>query len=371
MKPNVVKPELLPVIQKTLDPKARYGRSIRCPFHSDREPSLHIFENQSWYCFGCGKGGDVFDLLGYLRYGDRWNHNNREMFREVIRGIESTPFSNTRIEDRFRDADRELTPETLDTFRLAADAYHRSLTGGREAGAQKALKYLQNRGIREKTIRKLRIGYAGKSTLHRNGLTLDPDIRPGYISSLRESGLIREDREYFYERIIFPNITKSGEVLNLTGRSLLPVSKRYLNIPNVKRNLYLLGLTDPDRELYLTESVTDAVTLHQLGFAAAAVNGTALSRQMAASLEPYEKILIVPQNDQPSMQAALEWCEAVPRCRVILPDYEDGKEKDVNDILRLEGEQRCGAKLRIASAKPMDCTDYLRAVRNKFKHGDE
>ena len=70
MKSNAIKPDLLSVIRKTADLNARYGRSICCPFHREKDPSLHVFPNQSWYCFGCGKGGDVYDFLGYLQYGD-------------------------------------------------------------------------------------------------------------------------------------------------------------------------------------------------------------------------------------------------------------------------------------------------------------
>ena len=369
MKPYVIKPELLSVIHKTVDPQARYGRSIRCPFHGDKEPSLHIFENQSWYCFGCGKGGDVYDFLGFLRFGDMWDHNSRDMFMEVKREMESGSFRSIHIENRDHSEEKDLSPEGMEAMRLAAESYHKALLSDRDAGAEAARKYLAGRGIKEKTIRKLKIGYAGKSGLHKYGLTLDPEIRAGYISRLREAGLIRQGREYFLERIIFPNITKAGDVINLTGRSILPLSRRYLNLPNVKRNLYLLGLADPEQDLFLTESVTDAVTIQQFGYAAVAVNGTALSKQMAASLEPYKKIYIIPQNDLPSADAACSWCESIPRCMIILPDYVEGKEKDVNDILRLEGEQRCGAKLRIAVNKPMDCARYMQTVRTKCIQG--
>jgi hypothetical protein len=54
----------------------RVGRSgkIRCPFHEDRTPSLHVYDDpdRGWYCFGCGRGGSIYDLAAHLwRWGTR------------------------------------------------------------------------------------------------------------------------------------------------------------------------------------------------------------------------------------------------------------------------------------------------------------
>ena len=66
------------------------------------------------------------------------------------------------------------------------------------------------------------------------------------------------------------------------------------------------------------------------------------------------------------MKAATSWCEAIPRCKIMLPEYIDGEEKDVNDILRLEGEHRCGSKLRAAADNLLDCSAYAETVREKL-----
>ena len=366
MTTRVYKPDLLSAVRKTVSSNADYGRSICCPFHNEKDPSLHIFENQSWYCFGCGKGGDVYDFLGYLRFGDSWNNKNKEMFREVMRELEKNSCRKVCIDNNLIKQETEMSDKTKETFLWAAKVFHEALTSANDAGADAARNYLYGRGISDKTIRMLKIGYAGRSELHKKGLSLAPEKRSGYVERMKDAGFIRDGREYFVNRIIFPNFTKSGTVLNFTGRDLGNSSKRYLNIPNVRKNLYLLELSDPEKELYITESVTDAVSLQQLGLSAAAVNGTALSRQMQASLDPYKKIIIVPQNDSASMHAACKWCETIPRCRILLPEYIDGKEKDINDILRLEGEQQCGFKLRNAAEKLMDCSSYMKTVGNKF-----
>ncbi len=366
MKSNAIKPDLLSVIRKTADPDARYGRSISCPFHNDKDPSLHIFKNQSWYCFGCGKGGDVYDFLGYLRYGDAWNHNNSEMFLSIKRNTENNVYQKVRVVRDTDDPDTDLSENMKKAFLWAAKAYHQTLISVIDSGVDAARTYLYGRGITDKTIRKLKIGYAGISELHKKGLMLPPEKRSSFIEIMKETGFIRYGREYFTNRIIFPNVTKNGEVLNFTGRAVSQYGQRYLNLPNLRKNLYLLELADPERELYLTESVTDAVSLHQLGYSAAAANGTAMSKKMKQSLEPFKKIIIVPQNDLASMEAACKWCEAIPRCRIMLPEYIDGEEKDVNDILRLEGEHVCESKLRTAADKPLDCSSYAETVRDKL-----
>ena len=367
MKSNVIKPDLLSVIRKTVDPNAGYGRSICCPFHNEKDPSLHIFKNQSWYCFGCGKGGDVYDFLGFLQYGDVWNHNNSEMFLSIMKNTENDNYKMVRVNkcaDEQNDTD--LSEKTKKAFLWAAKAYHQTLMSEEDSGVKAARDYLYGRGITDKTFRKLKIGYAGVSELHKKGLMLEPAKRTSFIEIMKETGFIRNGREYFTNRIIFPNVTKNGEVLNFTGRAVSSTGLRYLNLPNLRKNLYLLDLADPEQELFLTESVTDAVSLHQLGYSAAAVNGTALTERMKRSLEPFRNIIIVPQNDKASMNAACSWCESIPRCRIMLPEYIDGEEKDVNDILRLEGERQCEAKLRTAADNLLDLHAYAEKVREKL-----
>ena len=365
MRLNTCKHDLFTAVRKTVNPNAEYGRSICCPFHRETDPSLHIFENQSWYCFGCGKGGDVYDFLGFLRFGDSWDNKNKEMFREIGLSVNNSMFKKVHIDYNVQTETPEISEETKAAFLLAAKTYHQALISGRDNGADAARCYLYSRGITDKTIRKLKIGYAGRSELHKKGLTLLPDERTAYLEKMKNAGFIKYGKEYFFNRIIFPNITKSGDVLTLTGRALNPAAKRYLNIPNVRKKLYLLELADPEQPLYITESVTDAVSLHQLGYSAAAVNGTAMSKQMKASLEAYKKIIIVPQNDVPSMNAARSWCESIPRCRIMLPEYIDGVEKDINDLLRLEGEHACGSKLRAAADNLLDLSSYEKKVREK------
>ncbi len=364
---HLAKPDLLSVVRKTVNPDAEYGRSIRCPFHNDREPSLHLYQTQTWYCFGCNKGGDVYDFYGSILFGNLWDNRNPRMFAEVRKALDREPCKKVFEPVSEKTPQPEITPENMAALRWAADAYHKALITGRGKDEENAREYLVRRGIAMETARKLKIGFAGRNELQKKGLVLEPKKRSAFMDRMEKAGLIRNGREYYCQRIIFPNIAKDGSVLNLTGRSLLPSGKRYLNIPNVKKELYLLGLSRPEETLFLTESVTDAVTLRQFGYQAAAVNGTALTRQMVASLEPYRSIVIVPQNDLPSANAASSWCVLIPRCRVMLPDYIDGEEKDVNDILRLEGERRCGAKLRIAANNIMDCADYRRSVLDKFE----
>ena len=155
-------------------------------------------------------------------------------------------------------------------------------------------------------------------------------------------------------------------MINLTGRAVWNSNKRYLNIPDIKKDLYLIQMMNPAFPVFLTESVTDTVSMWQLGFQTVATNGTALSKRMVSSLEPFNEIRIVPQNDMPSVNAANKWASLIPRAKIVYPEYIDGQQKDINDILKQEGENRARAKINIAARHPMDVVEYTRLVTEKY-----
>ncbi|MBQ6519143.1 MAG: toprim domain-containing protein [Anaerolineaceae bacterium] len=363
-----IKPDLLSVIEKFTNSHVSYGKAICCPFHHEKDPSLHIYEDQHWYCFGCNRSGDAYDFYGYLRYGDAWDSKNPEMFREAAKMIRSSSCKSYVYTDEPKPQEKDVPPESYSVLKWVTNVYHRALLRADDPAAAGARKYLFERGYNDDVIRRLKIGYAGHNVLYKKGLQLDAEKRIVYVEELKKLKLLNENgREYYYNRIIFPNVTKEGEVTNLTGRALSKkAGKRYLNIPEFKKQLYLIGLSNPELPLYLMESVTDTVSMRQLGYQSVAVNGTALSKKMAASLDPFKKIIIVPQNDLASQNAASTWCDMVPRCKVLLLDYVQGKQKDMNDILRQEGDVRAKAKIERASEHLLEKDEYMHVVLDLF-----
>ena len=367
--PNM-KPDLLSVIEKYTREKAELGKAICCPFHKEHDPSLHIYKDMHWYCFGCGKTGDAYDFVGYLRYGEEWNCKNAEMFITVLRELEESS-CRTVLYDKFAEQEEQTLPKELFALlRWCCSVYHQALLNPKDPDAAVARNYLKKRGYDENIIRKLKIGFSSKNLLMTKARTLSREQRAEYITKLKTLGLIKisDDGiyEYYRNRIMFPNVTKEGDVINLTGRSVGKSNRRYLNIPNIKKDLYLIGMMNPAYPVYLTESVTDTVSMWQLGYQTVATNGTALSKRMAASLDGFADIRIVPQNDIPSVTAAGKWTALVPRCRIVLPEYIRGVQKDVNDILTREGAERAGAKIDVAARHPIAFREYAELVAGRL-----
>ena len=366
--PNM-KPDILSVVNKLTGAETEYGKAIRCPFHDERTPSLHIYDDGHWYCFGCNKFGDVYDFAGYFRYKDAWNAKDPNMFIDVVRFLENAECKTVKYDKYIeKDTGTELDRESAAVLRWICFTYHQALFSKKDPDAVSAKEYLNKRGYSDEIIKSLKIGYSGKNLLRKKSYSLSKDQRTDFFDKMRKLGLMKDDHEYYYNRIMFPNVTKEGEVINLTGRAVVNSKRRYLNIPKLKKDLYLIGMINPAYPVYLTESVTDTVTMWQLGFQTVATNGTALSKRMIASLDPFEDIRIVPQNDLPSINAAEKWCRLVPRCKIVLPNYVRDTQKDINDILKQEGGARALAKINRAAGKPMSFDEYAEiAVENLKK----
>ena len=218
------KPDLQATIEKfTGQSVVKSTASIRCPFHDDKSPSLHIYPDQHWHCFGCSLHGDVYDFIGYLTYKDSWNARDAEMFKSVLKKLncESIPVRNIRY------SEKEELPEPdesmIEAMSWAAIAFNRFLTRSNEA--QKYRDYLTARGVTPKTIDDLEIGCADKRTLAAALTGLKPEDKERLIHPLRKLGLIScepNKPEFYRERIIFPNADEHGYVYSLTGRDINP-----------------------------------------------------------------------------------------------------------------------------------------------------
>lgn len=362
------KPNLIQTIERIgkIQIPSRNGRGvkIRCPFHEEKTPSLQIYPDQHWYCFGCNRGGNAYDFVGYLIEGDNWENRDAAMVRRIINITSGERIQFVNIRPEKTQELPEPSNEVKEILRWAAGEFHRRLL---QKSGKKGLDYLYSRGYSDEIIEKLCIGYAAPRTLKTGSLRFSVSKRNEYLRYMAEADLIDENgREYFYNRIIFPNFAENGNVVNLIGRDIQPRSNlRYMNLRGLKRQLYLLGISDPSEPVYLTESVSDTVSLRQLGFQGVGVCGTNLSAFMKQSLSPFQKIYIVPQNDDPSFMAAKTWAEGIHRARVLAISYEKEREKDINDIVVKEGILK--AKAKIKTAKLMTIEEYTNMIRESSR----
>jgi len=184
------------------------GRNFkaRCPFHKEKTPSFMISpERQTWHCFGCGLGGDVFTFI--------MRHENIE-FGEALKILADKTGVELR---RMNPAEYKYFGLLYDINNAAKEFFRNELEG-----SETAKKYLKERGLAKETIHEFELGWAPNApealTLHLLNLGFSPDelIRAG-VTFKTERGL-QIDR--FRGRIMFPIHNHLGKVVGFTGRVL-------------------------------------------------------------------------------------------------------------------------------------------------------
>jgi DNA primase catalytic core len=248
------------------------SNTVRCmlPGHSDRTASFKFHpENNSFFCWGCKKGGSVIDFWMALQGMD---------FVTALRDLA----------DRYRIELTPLTPEQeqrvlTDRRREAALSFACTYYAEQLKPGSEQWTYLLGRGWSEETIRDVRLGWAGKTLYHYISRYPQKLAEAGVTEGdLIEAGILRRDEgdghlyEHLRNRIVFP-LLKRSRVVGMSGRAFndqaaLDAGRKYVNLASSVPVLYL---EDNIRtETYLCEGLPDTVTLHQLGLAAVGLPGT-------------------------------------------------------------------------------------------------
>ena len=204
----------------TLNPAGKNFKAL-CPFHKEKSPSFMVSpDRQSWHCFGCGLGGDVFTFL--MKY------ENIE-FGEALRILAEKAGVELRHENP---AEYRYTGLLYDLNESAKQFFKRAL-----AAAPVAKEYLKSRGLTPETIETFEIGWAPNepealSMQLLNAGSSPQDILQAGLSIKTERGLML-DR--FRGRIMFPIHNHVGKVVGFTGRILPQLDRgdtgKYVNSP--------------------------------------------------------------------------------------------------------------------------------------------
>ncbi|HYH93234.1 MAG TPA: DNA primase [Candidatus Saccharimonadales bacterium] len=259
-----------------------------CPFHGEKTPSFVVTPmRESWHCFGCGLGGDIFSFV---------MQRDGATFPEALRTLASK--AGVEIDERTKreDARRARLRQVLDT---AIAFYHAVLTGSK--AGQPALEYLHGRGFTDATIEAHQLGWApnGWDQMARQ-LQAKRDIRG---EELVEVGLASPSQrghgviDKFRARVLFPIRDANGHAVGLGGRLLEGEGPKYLNSPatplfDKSRTLYLIdkakGPIRRSGQAVIVEGYTDALMAHQAGFDNVVASlGTALTPGQVALLTRY------------------------------------------------------------------------------------
>jgi DNA primase len=259
-----------------------------CPFHGEKTPSFVVTPaRESWHCFGCGKGGDIFSFV---------MERDGLSFPEALRTLADK--AGVEIDERTKreDARRARLRGVLDT---AIAFYHAVLTGSKTG--EPALVYLRGRGFTDATIETFQLGWApaGWDVMARQ-LQAKRDIRPDELvevglasPSQRGRGVI----DKFRARVLFPIRDQNGHAVGLGGRLLEGEGPKYLNSPatplfDKSRTLYLIdkakGPIRRSGQAVIVEGYTDALMAHQAGFDNVVASlGTALTPNQIGLLTRY------------------------------------------------------------------------------------
>lgn len=335
-------------IESTISPYVqlrRHGKLLTglCPFHNEKTPSFTVYpETQSYYCFGCGNGGDAVTFIKNIENLD-YVEAVRYLADKVGLSVPQDNYSSDLYEKRRR---------MFEANRLAARFFHTVLYT--EQGAE-GLRYLHDRGLTDATIRKFGLGYAPKSWdalrnhMHEKGFT-DIELYEANLIRMSDKNGKKHYYDAFVERVMFPIIDLRGNVLAFSGRAITSDAQRkYVNtgdtlIYKKGENIFALNFAKKSNSdaLILCEGNVDVISLHQAGFDNAVAGlGTALTEQQVALLSRYASdIYLCYDNDEAGLKAARKaialFSKTTLRVKVIR--MQGGKDPD--EIIKKFGAER-------------------------------
>ena len=327
----------------------RRGKNLvgLCPFHGEKTPSFTVYpENGSFYCFGCGVGGDVFTFTGLIE--------NLDYIESVKLLAERSGI--TLPQDGYDDSMQRLKKRIYDINRDTARFFHAFLMS---PGGKWALDYLTGRGLTVKTIKHFGLGAAPDSWdalihhLKEKGYT-ESDMLAANVTVKSERGGIY-DR--FRKRVMFPIINIRGNIVAFSGRAMPGEDKqggKYVNTadtPVYKKSENLFGINFAksvcSERVILVEGNMDVISLHQAGFEnTVAPLGTAFTTEQANLLSRYTKEIVLMLDADAAGQKAVRRASGLLENTglsvrvVVIPDG-----KDPDEYIKKNGKERFAALL--------------------------
>ncbi|GAV31164.1 DNA primase [Coriobacteriaceae bacterium EMTCatB1] len=303
--------DLVQLVSETAVVKQR-GRLwwANCPFHQEKTPSFKVDPaTQLWHCFGCGRGGDVFDFV---------KESQGLEFYEAVRWLAER--ARIEIHEEEGGASFGAKERLRAACEAAAAFYHKVLTTDRSPQAQAAREYLSSRGFGSEVAKRWRLGFApigGRSLvsyLAGQGFTRDELLGAG----LAVGGAGERLRDRFVGRVMFPIADLHGRVIAFGGRVLESAGgsgPKYLNsseTPIFVKAANLYGIDKARNPIVVAnravvvEGYTDVIALHEAGIqTAVATLGTALGERHVRLLSRFAKrVLYLFDGDEAGLRAA-------------------------------------------------------------------
>jgi len=285
----------------------RAGSNLKglCPFHSEKTPSFTVYPGtQSYYCFGCGAGGDVINFV--------MRTENLDYVAAVETLAKRAGITLTDFDSNSGRPDGVSRSRVLQMNLEAAKFYRQMLFNDSVGGPGR--KYFLDRGLSMAAIKRFGLGYSppsgGSMLKHLRSLGFKgEEIRVAYFAGKNERGYY----DYFRGRVMFPIIDVSGNVVAFGGRVLDDSKPKYLNTSDTpafkkSKNMFALNYAKNSDAGYfiLCEGYMDVITLHDAGFGmAVATLGTAITAEQARMMKKYtDRVVISYDSDEAGQKAA-------------------------------------------------------------------
>jgi DNA primase len=309
-----------------------------CPFHDEKTPSFHVTpQMQSWYCFGCQEGGDVFDFVEKLE---------KVQFRDALRILAERVGIELKHEDPRAVEAAHRRRRILDLNKLAAQYYEYVLHELPAGEPGRAL--LAQRGVSDETAKRFQLGYAPVG----RGFSEYLRSRQKPIADAIAAGLLRRDgRDFFQERLLVPIRDERGQTVAFTGRTVKADEvRKYVNTAETDayhkgRVLFALDLARGAIEkagcAVLMEGQFDVITGHQHGIEnAIASSGTSLTEDQVKLLKRFtEDVVLALDGDAAGKQAAFRAVEVASSGGLRTRVLDLGGAKDPDEFLRGAGDE--------------------------------
>ena len=333
-----------------------------CPFHNEKTPSFTVYpETQSFYCFGCGAGGDA---VTFMRKIENLDYTDAVKLLAERAGMQMPA-------DGFDDSLSKRKRRILEANRHAAKFFNSCLMSDE---GNVALNYYLGRGLTKKTITKFGLGYAPNKW---DSLLQYLKSQGFSISEMLEAGLIRKSQkgsyfDYFRNRVMTPIIDVYGNVIAFGGRVLDDSKPKYINTSDTlayKKTNEVFGLNfaknSGKRTLILCEGYMDVIAMHQAGFTNAVAGcGTALTSEQVRLISRYaEEVILAYDADDAGQKAVNKAIQLFKQTniKIRVPALQYGKDPD--EIIKNVGAEKFGAMLEGAAS---DLEFKILEIRNRY-----
>ena len=309
-----------------------------CPFHSEKTPSFHVYpDTQSFYCFGCGAGGDVITFIKKI--------NNVDYVEAVKILAARAGMPLPEEDDKVGRMRSRITSINKDAARFFFQCLNE------EQGKAARRYWVAERGLSAATIRRFGLGYAPdafhamRDHLRGLGYSEEEMLASGLVKRSEKGNLY----DVFRNRVMVPIFDLRGNVIAFGGRNMGPEKPKYINSPETmvykkSRTLFALNVAkkSTSKRFILCEGYMDVISMHEAGFdTAVCACGTALTAEQVKLLSEYaEETVLCYDSDEAGQKATERSLHLFENSPVKVTVLSFPGAKDPDEFIRTYGRDR-------------------------------